>query len=236
MAAPHVAGVMALMRYVNPQLSPAQVDTLLDAGTITDELGPTGRDVDYGFGLINARKAVDAALAALNTPPVPAPARVVALPSTLDFGALQTSADRGAHCVRRQQRIRVRHAPGGGRAGTGCRRHRHGGQRRWPGPLHGQREPRRLQWLGQLLPRASHHAEQRPRHHRAAQHQQASCRQRLRARQLRPGVRAAHRPGHGPCRQHGDRHLANGRYSWSKTGYTRTASPSWPVATWTTTT
>jgi serine protease len=93
MAAPHVAGVMALMRYVNPLLSPAQVDTLLAAGTLTDELGPTGRDIDYGFGLINARKAVDAALAALNTPPVPAAARVTAQPSALDFGALQTSAD-----------------------------------------------------------------------------------------------------------------------------------------------
>jgi serine protease len=83
---------MALMGYVNPQLSPAQVDTLLAAGTLTDELGPTGRDVDYGFGLINARKAVDAALAALSAPPEPAPARVAALPSTLDFGTLQTSA------------------------------------------------------------------------------------------------------------------------------------------------
>ena len=93
MAAPHVAGVMALMRYINPQLTVAQVDTLLANGSVTDELGPAGRDIDYGYGLINARKAVDAALAALSTPPVPPPARIAAQPSTLDFGALQTSAE-----------------------------------------------------------------------------------------------------------------------------------------------
>jgi serine protease len=93
MAAPHVAGVMALMRFINPQLTVAQVDTLLAAGTLTDELGPAGRDIDYGYGLINARKAVDAALAALTTPPVQPPARVAAQPSTLDFGTLQTSAE-----------------------------------------------------------------------------------------------------------------------------------------------
>jgi serine protease len=96
MASPHVAGVMALMRYVNPQLTVAQVDTLLSttgAGGITDELGPTGRDIDYGYGLINARKAVDAAVAALTAPPAQPPARIAAQPSTLDFGTLQTSAE-----------------------------------------------------------------------------------------------------------------------------------------------
>jgi serine protease len=43
MASPHVAGVMALMRYVNPQLTVAQVDTLLSttgAGGITMNWAP----------------------------------------------------------------------------------------------------------------------------------------------------------------------------------------------------
>jgi serine protease len=50
MAAPHVAGVMALMRYVNPQLTRRRWTPCWHAGTLTDELGPTGRDIDYGYG------------------------------------------------------------------------------------------------------------------------------------------------------------------------------------------
>ncbi len=92
MASPHVAGVMALMRFVNPGLTVTQVDNLFAAGSLTDDLGPAGRDVDYGFGLINARKAVDAALAALSAPPPVAQTLIVALPSAIDFGSLQTSA------------------------------------------------------------------------------------------------------------------------------------------------
>jgi serine protease len=92
MASPHVAGVMALMRFVNPNLTVTQVDSLIAAGSLTDELGTPGRDIDYGFGLINARKAVDAALAALGTPPPAQNAPVVALPSELTFGAAATTA------------------------------------------------------------------------------------------------------------------------------------------------
>ncbi|MFA6262687.1 MAG: S8 family serine peptidase, partial [Bacteroidia bacterium] len=92
MAAPHVAGVMALMRYVNPGLTVAQVDQLLQQGALTDELGTAGRDIDFGFGLVNARKAVNAALAAAGNPP-PAPAgQVMAGPSSIDFGSFQSSA------------------------------------------------------------------------------------------------------------------------------------------------
>jgi serine protease len=91
MASPHVAGVMALMRFVNPGLTVAQVDNLFATGALTDDLGAAGRDNQYGFGLINARKAVDAALAALTAPPPVTSAPIVAVPSTLDFGALATS-------------------------------------------------------------------------------------------------------------------------------------------------
>jgi serine protease len=92
MASPHVAGVMALMRYVNPALTVAQVDALLAGGSLSDELGTAGRDVDFGFGLVNALKAVNAALGAAGTPPPAVPGRVQAAPSSIDFGSFQTSA------------------------------------------------------------------------------------------------------------------------------------------------
>jgi serine protease len=60
-AVPHVAGVVALMRWVNPSLTPTQVDTLISSGAVVEDLGPTGRDDETGYGLIDAFKAVKAA-------------------------------------------------------------------------------------------------------------------------------------------------------------------------------
>ena len=64
MAAPHVAGVIALMKSVYPDLTPAEFDTLLADGQLTDECGAPGRDDACGWGEINANKALQAALAA----------------------------------------------------------------------------------------------------------------------------------------------------------------------------
>ncbi|WP_370291995.1 S8 family serine peptidase [Thalassolituus sp.] len=61
MASPHVAGVIALMKAVYPELTPQNVDDLLANGSLTDDIGSTGRDNDFGHGLINAYKAVNAA-------------------------------------------------------------------------------------------------------------------------------------------------------------------------------
>ncbi|MBL4635139.1 MAG: S8 family serine peptidase [Kofleriaceae bacterium] len=58
MASPHVAGVVALMRAANSDLTPQDIDNLLAAGTITTDLGPPGRDNSFGHGLINAEAAV----------------------------------------------------------------------------------------------------------------------------------------------------------------------------------
>jgi subtilisin family serine protease len=70
MAAPHVAGVMALMKSIYPALTPAEFDALLASGELTDDAGPPGRDDFFGHGIINARKAVEAALA-LQAAPAP---------------------------------------------------------------------------------------------------------------------------------------------------------------------
>lgn len=61
MATPHVAGVVALMRAVNPGLTPQRFDELLASGALTDDLGAPGKDDLFGYGLINAKKAVEAA-------------------------------------------------------------------------------------------------------------------------------------------------------------------------------
>lgn len=61
MASPHVAGIVALMKSVHPGLTPDDFDSLLASGTITDDKGETGRDDSYGYGLIDAYRAVEAA-------------------------------------------------------------------------------------------------------------------------------------------------------------------------------
>jgi serine protease len=93
MAAPHVAGVMALMRYVDPTVTPAQVAELFQAGRLTDDLGAAGRDNATGWGMINARKAVDAVLALKGAPVAPVQGVVEAHPSALDFGSAGSLAD-----------------------------------------------------------------------------------------------------------------------------------------------
>jgi len=90
MAAPHVAGVLALMKSVNPGLTPADIDSLLLAGALSDDLGAPGRDDLYGHGLINAQRAVRAALEATGTSPADNPL-LVASASTLNFGGTSTS-------------------------------------------------------------------------------------------------------------------------------------------------
>lgn len=92
MAAPQVAAVAAMMQALliaNLQLplTPAQFDARLAAGALTRDLGPAGRDDEYGFGLIDAEKA----LADTNWATATA-ARAVATPSHLGIGPASTQA------------------------------------------------------------------------------------------------------------------------------------------------
>ncbi len=93
MAAPHVAGVAALMKAVHPGLTPDEFDNALAAGDLTDDLGSAGRDDVFGFGLINAQKAVLAALAlATGQGANPGPI-LTASASALNFGAFLDTLD-----------------------------------------------------------------------------------------------------------------------------------------------
>jgi serine protease len=88
MAAPHVAGVVALMRSVAPSLGPGDIDALLQQGALTRDVGIAGRD-DLGVGLIDALLAVRAA--AGNTTPLPP--ELVVTPAVVNLGDVGTHAD-----------------------------------------------------------------------------------------------------------------------------------------------
>jgi len=95
MAAPHVSGVAALMKSVFPGLTPQQFDDALAAGELTDDIGVPGRDDDFGFGLINAQKAVSTAVALASGAGITVDPVLVASPSTVNFGTFDTTFDVG---------------------------------------------------------------------------------------------------------------------------------------------
>ena len=58
-ATPHVAGLMALILSVDPGLRSWEVEDIIKL--TADDLGPAGRDPEFGFGRINCRRALEAA-------------------------------------------------------------------------------------------------------------------------------------------------------------------------------
>ena len=101
MATPHVSGVIALMKAVDPALTPEEFDTALAGGELTDDLGTAGYDQLFGWGLIDAQKAVVAALglAGGGGPTTPI---LVGSPNSVNFGPTLTQFD-----------VTVRNAGGG---------------------------------------------------------------------------------------------------------------------------
>ena len=64
-SAPLVSGIAALMRSVDPGLTPAQAAAILER--TAKDLGPTGWDPDFGYGLVDASAAVNASLEAASS-------------------------------------------------------------------------------------------------------------------------------------------------------------------------
>ena len=59
MATPFVAGTAALMLDANPSLTPAQVKSIISTTSI--DFGPAGKDIDYGWGRLDAYEAIKTA-------------------------------------------------------------------------------------------------------------------------------------------------------------------------------
>lgn len=95
MAAPHVAGVFALMLAVNDTLTPTDFNQLLadQANPITQDIGSKGPDENFGYGLIDAFQAVNVANSIAGggggTPPTPGPV-LTAFPTLLNFSFTTT--------------------------------------------------------------------------------------------------------------------------------------------------
>lgn len=64
-AAPHVAGVAALMLSIAPELRPEQIHSILTA--TAKDMGPSGYDTYYGYGLLDAQAALAQVTAATTT-------------------------------------------------------------------------------------------------------------------------------------------------------------------------
>jgi serine protease len=91
MAAPHMAGVVALMKAIHGNLTPDELDTLLTNGNITEDLGGLGRDNQFGHGLIDALKAVAEAENLASGGDLPA--TLIAKPVSLNFGITRGPVD-----------------------------------------------------------------------------------------------------------------------------------------------
>lgn len=60
MATPFVSGAVALIKAYRPQLTPAQIETLL--GITAIDLGAAGKDIYFGYGLIDVERALTEAV------------------------------------------------------------------------------------------------------------------------------------------------------------------------------
>ncbi len=58
MACPHAAAWVALMLSENPQLTPIDIDNIISGENVFTDLGADGRDDIFGYGLIDADKAI----------------------------------------------------------------------------------------------------------------------------------------------------------------------------------
>jgi thermitase len=79
-SSPITAGVLALMMAANPSLTPTQLETLLEANA--DDLGAAGWDPSFGYGRVNAYRAVAAAATSIPVADTTPPTATITSPAT----------------------------------------------------------------------------------------------------------------------------------------------------------
>lgn len=94
-ATPHVAGLASLLLTIRPQLTPAQIKTTLQS-TADDQIGPPSEDVAvwdqyYGFGRVNAARALASVVTSATAPRIAASALQVFPNPASHYLTLQTT-------------------------------------------------------------------------------------------------------------------------------------------------
>ncbi|MDC1241702.1 cadherin domain-containing protein [Gammaproteobacteria bacterium] len=59
MASPTVAGGIALLYSIDNEMTPAKINSFIQNGYITDDIGTSGYDISFGYGRLNMAKAVE---------------------------------------------------------------------------------------------------------------------------------------------------------------------------------
>ena len=58
MAAPHVSGYFALLRFLDSDLTYEEINLLLKSEKLTNDVGPAGKDEYFGYGLMDLNKGI----------------------------------------------------------------------------------------------------------------------------------------------------------------------------------
>ena len=90
MASPTVAGGLALLYAVDDSMTPTKINSFIQNGYVTDDLGASGYDNYYGYGRLNMAKAIENTLANIGNTTI---TYMYTSESFVDFGNASTQVD-----------------------------------------------------------------------------------------------------------------------------------------------
>ena len=88
MASPTAAGGLALLYAIDASMTPAKINSLLENGSLTEDLGATGKDSSFGYGRLNLAKAIQSV--SEDTGEATESSYFYTEPPTIDFGNITT--------------------------------------------------------------------------------------------------------------------------------------------------